>query len=129
MITKLPLLALTLLAACATSPLPEAQLAPSKWQVVSIDDAAPKSPRASFEILTDRISTSVGCNGLGGNWSTMDGRLIAGPFVSTMMYCDGLMEQERALAQLLESRPTYTFVNDQLVFEGGGHKLVLRKVR
>jgi heat shock protein HslJ len=129
MFTKVPLLALTLLAACATSPRPEQQLGPSKWRIVSIDGAAPVSPRAHIDFLPDRISATAGCNGLGGTWSTMDGHLITGPFVSTMMFCDGLMEQERALGALFESKPAFVLSGDRLMLEGGGHKVELRKAR
>lgn len=127
MIAKTPLLALTLLAACATSPVAEEQLGPSKWTIVTIDGSAPISPRAAVEFLPDRISATAGCNGLGGSWSTMDGRLVTGPFISTMMYCDGLMEQERALGALFESKPAFVLSGDRLVLEGGGHKAELRR--
>ena len=133
MITKAPLLASllfgTLLAACATTPMAAEQLGPSKWQIVNIDGAAPVSPRASVEFLPDRISASAGCNGLGGSWEAKDGRLITGPFMSTMMFCDGLMEQERALAGLFESKPAYVLSGEWLVLEGGGHKVELRKAK
>ena len=129
MFTKAPLLALTLLAACATSPMAEQQLGPGKWRIVTIDAVAPVSPRAAVEFLPDRISATAGCNGLGGTWSTLDGHLITGPFMSTMMYCDGLMEQERALGALFESKPAFVLSGDQLVLEGGGHKVELRRVK
>ncbi len=127
MLTKSPLLALTLLAACTTTQVGAEPLGPSKWQIVTIDGAAPKSPRAGVEFLPDRISATAGCNGLGGEWSAKDGRLITGPFVSTMMYCDGLMEQERALGMLFESKPTYVLSGDRMTLQGGGHTVVLRK--
>jgi heat shock protein HslJ len=129
MFTKAPLLALTLLAACATSPVAEEQLGPSEWRIITIDAATPVSPRASVEFLPDRISATAGCNGLGGSWSTMDGHLITGPFMSTMMFCDGLMEQERALAGLFESKPAFVLNGDRLVLEGGGHKVELRRLK
>ena len=129
MIAKAPLLALALLGACATAPVPKQQLGPSKWRIVSIDAVAPVSPRASVEFLPDRISATAGCNGLGGEWSTMDGHLITGPFMSTQMYCDGLMEQERALSALFESKPAFVLRGERLVLEGGGHKVELRRVK
>lgn len=129
MLTKAPLLAVTLLAACATTQAGAEQLGPSQWTIVTIDGAVPKSPRAGVEFLPDRISATAGCNGLGGEWSAKDGRVITGPFVSTMMYCDGLMEQERALGMLFESKPAYLLSGERLTLEGGGHKVELRKVR
>lgn len=119
------LLALPLLLGCATPPEPGAGLAGSKWTFTAIDGAAPKSDRARLEFLPDRISASAGCNGLGGEYTIKDGRLMTGPFMSTMMYCDGLMEQERALSQLLEAKPSHTLTGNRLVLQGGGHKAEL----
>jgi heat shock protein HslJ len=129
MFTKAPLLALTLLAACATSPMPEEQLGPSKWRIATIDGAAPVSPRAHIDFLPERISASAGCNGLGGTWSTMDGHIMAGPFMSTMMFCDGVMDQERALADLFRANPAFVLSGDRLMLAGGGHKVELRKAQ
>ena len=51
----------------------------------------------------DRISASVGCNTLGGgvlvNGDTLT---LDGPLISTMMYCEGLMDAEAALATVLQ---------------------------
>jgi heat shock protein HslJ len=51
----------------------------------------------------DRISASVGCNTLGGG-VVVDGDTLTidGPLISTMMYCEGLMDAEAALATVLQ---------------------------
>jgi heat shock protein HslJ len=51
----------------------------------------------------DRISASVGCNTLGGG-VLVDGDTLTldGPLISTMMYCEGLMDAEAALATILQ---------------------------
>jgi heat shock protein HslJ len=51
----------------------------------------------------DRLSASVGCNTLGGG-VLVDGDTLTldGPLISTMMYCDGLMDAEAALATVLQ---------------------------
>jgi len=116
------LFALPLLAACATTAGASAKLSGSSWAFTAIDGAAPKSDRARLEFGPDRISATVGCNGLGGDYAIENGRVQAGPFMSTMMFCEGLMEQERAVAKLLESKPTITFSAGKLVLEGGGHR-------
>jgi heat shock protein HslJ len=38
-----------------------------------------------------------------GTWSAADGGLSIGPLASTMMYCDGLMELERAFLESLQA--------------------------
>ncbi|MFM7782988.1 MAG: META domain-containing protein [Candidatus Limnocylindrus sp.] len=46
----------------------------------------------------DRLSASVGCNTLGGGVLVNREKLtLDGPLISTMMYCDGLMDAEAAL--------------------------------
>jgi heat shock protein HslJ len=121
------LLALPLLTACASVPAGSDSLAGSTWRFTAIDGAAPVSDRAELEFLADRISASVGCNGMGGEWQAKNGKLITGPFMSTQMYCDGLMEQERAVARTIEAQPSYTLNGDRLVLTGGGHRLELRR--
>jgi heat shock protein HslJ len=126
--TKTALLfALPLLTACATVPAAAPELTGTSWRFTAIDGAAPISDRAELEFLADRISASVGCNGMGGEWHAKDGKLITGPFVSTLMYCDGLMEQERAVSQTISAQPSYTLQGDRLVLTGGGHRLELRR--
>jgi heat shock protein HslJ len=51
----------------------------------------------------DRISASVGCNTVGGGVLVDREKLtLDGPLNSTMMYCDGLMDAEAALATVLQ---------------------------
>lgn len=125
--TALAALAISLLSGCATVTPAGADLTGTRWSIVSIDGAAPKSPKAAVEFMPDRISATAGCNGLGGDWEARDGRLITGPFVSTMMFCDGLMEQERALGALFEAKPSYAVTAARLTLTGGGHTVELRR--
>ena len=51
----------------------------------------------------DRLSASVGCNTLGGGVQVNGHTLtLDGPLISTMMYCEGLMDAEAALATVLQ---------------------------
>lgn len=118
------LLAAPALLACVPPP-HGAGLAGSKWTFTAIDGAAPVSDRARLEFLPDRISATVGCNGLGGEWRARNGRLETGPFMSTQMYCDGVMDQEAAIARLLGARPAYTLSGNRLTLRGGGHSAEL----
>ncbi len=51
----------------------------------------------------DQLSASVGCNTMGGGVQ-FDGDTLTldGPLISTMMYCEGLMDAEAALATVLQ---------------------------
>lgn len=53
----------------------------------------------------DQLSASVGCNTLGGG-VLVDGDTLTldGPLISTMMYCEGLMDAEAALATVLQGK-------------------------
>ena len=59
----------------------------------------------------DQLSASVGCNTLGGG-VLVDGDTLTldGPLISTMMYCEDLMDAEAALATVLQGE-NLTWVN------------------
>lgn len=120
------LAALPLVAACASVPTAATPpLAGTEWRVVTIDGKAPVSDRARVSFSANRISASAGCNGMGGSWTMQGDRLIGGPYASTMMYCDGLMEQERAIGDLLSEKPTVAGAQDRLTLTSANHKLEL----
>lgn len=120
------LAALPILAACATTGQPEAvRLQDTRWIFVTIDGQAPVSDRAAMAFDRERISATVGCNGMGGDWRIERGRLVGGPYASTMMYCDGLMEQERAVGDLLGEKPTVAVSGDRLTLTSANHRVEL----
>lgn len=128
MTKRLILLALPLLAACATAGASSASLQGTKWAFTLIDGKPPVSSKAALTIDGNRIGANLGCNGLGGDLRIEGGRLVTGPMISTMMYCDGLMEQERAVADLLEADPTFKLTGDKLVLDSGPHRAELKRV-
>ncbi len=127
MIKRLALLALPLLAGCATMGNAAPSLAGSKWTFVSIDGKAPVSGKAWLNVEGDRISATVGCNGMGGSVKIEPDRLITGPFMSTMMYCEGLMEQESAVSQLLSGSPRYSVKDNRLYLQTDKHLAELKR--
>ncbi|MFM7504881.1 MAG: META domain-containing protein [Candidatus Limnocylindrus sp.] len=68
----------------------------------------------------DRLSASVGCNTVGGG-VLVDGDTLTldGPLISTMMYCEGLMDAEAALATVLQGE-NLTWVNPFELRSGAG---------
>lgn len=127
----LTLAALSLAASAAASVPRPAALANTSWKIVAIDGKPPASPRAELRFLPERISATAGCNGLGGAWRIKDGRLLGGPFMSTMMYCrsaqgdDSVMAQERALSDLLAGKPTIEIKGKRLWLRSLGHSVEL----
>jgi heat shock protein HslJ len=125
---KALLLALPLLAACTTLPGASPDLSGTKWAFTAIDGARPVSAKASLNFEPDRLSANVGCNGMGGEWRMEQDRIIADQLIGTQMYCEGLMEQESAVAALLGSKPRLTMAGDRLVLRSAAHSAELQRV-
>ncbi len=129
------LIALSLVTACAAPrpagpppaapPLAAQTLIGTQWQFIKIDGAAPLSNKAFLKFDKDNISANVGCNGMGGTWTLSSGVLKTGPFISTMMYCDRLMDQERAVGDLITASPTLHFDGEKLVLSATNHRAEL----
>jgi heat shock protein HslJ len=117
------LLALPLLSTCAGLDAKAPDRPGSIWRFVAIDGKPPVSDTTSLEVREDRISVNVGCNGIGGNLKFEPGRLIVDSLVSTMMYCDGLMEQERAVRVF----PGFFIENGRMAIRSGEHSAELVK--
>lgn len=124
--TTLLALPLALLSACASADTPSTpSLAPSTWRFTTIDGAAPVAKQASLEFRADRLGANVGCNGMGGGWKLEGNHIVTDGIVSTMMYCAGVMDQERAVTDMLGAKPTYRIEGDRLTLSGGGHSATL----
>ncbi len=120
-------IALALLAACTTAGAAGPDSPAGKWRFVSIDGAKPVSSKAELTIEANRVGANVGCNGMGGDLQIKGGKLVVGAVVSTMMYCDGLMEQERAVSELLSADPEYRIENGRLALRTGSRSAELVK--
>ena len=123
--TSIPLASLVLLAGCAAPAAGGSSLADSRWRFTAIDGAAPVADDAHLEFHADRLGARVGCNGMGGAWRIDGGRLIAGPLISTQMYCEGRMEQERAVSALLSGGPTLSVAGDRMTLKSTAHSAEL----
>lgn len=140
MIRMLFLAPLAMLPACTTPAVPagpaEAGLAavtPSdsitSWTFVAIDGKPPLSNRNRLTISANRIGANVGCNAMGGDLTIEPGRLKVARLVATLMYCNGLMEQEQAVADLLDAQPAFFIEGDRLVIHSDLHRAELTKER
>jgi heat shock protein HslJ len=122
---KIAPLALALLAACTTAGASGSDSLAGKWRFVTIDGQKPVSSKAELTIEPERIGANVGCNGMGGDLRIKGGKLVVGAVVSTMMYCDGLMDQERAVSELLSADPEYRIEEGRLVLRTAAHSAEL----
>lgn len=113
------------LGACTTTSARPEPTPLTSWTFVSIDGRAPVAKETSLKIYEGRIAANVGCNGLGGNLRFEDGRLLVDGLVSTMMYCDGIMEQEQAVAELLRTSPGFFVENGRMGIVSDKHRAEL----
>lgn len=122
---RLILPALVLLAACSATTPSVADPGGSKWTFVAVDGQPPVSSKSSLTIEEGRIGANLGCNGMGGDLKIEQGRLVTVPIISTQMYCDGLMDQERAVAELLDAKPRFFIEGDRMLIHSDKHKAEL----
>ena len=114
--------------ACTTAHEPAWSPAGTDWKITAIDGAAPAMPdKARIGFADDRrISASVGCNTISGGYRLEDGRLIAGPLISSLVGCEGNVAQdERALNALLSGAPQISHRGDTMQLDSGGHTVDL----
>lgn len=122
-------LAMVLLTGCAAQGAGGSSLTDSRWEFAKIDGNIPVGDKpATLTFDNGRLGANAGCNGMGGPWRVEGGRLIAGPLISTQMFCEGRMDQERAVSALLSSGPTLTISGDMMTLKSSGHSAELRRV-
>lgn len=119
--------ALALLAGCATTMTGSSpSLADSEWRFTAIDGAAPAG-EATLTFRSDRLVANAGCNRMGGTWREEGGKLIVGPLMATRMFCEGKMEQERAVSDLLDAGPDVTVSDDRMTLKSAAHSAELAR--
>ncbi|WEN15048.1 DUF4377 domain-containing protein [Rhodanobacter sp. AS-Z3] len=119
----------------ATTPVPVAtstsELGSYHWQLhdavdgnnrrlASLFDDSGKPLQLDFS--GDHLSVSHACNGIGGNYKIVDGHLVTGALLQTMMACPDptLMQRESTIKRVLRASPALTHSNT-----GGKPVLVL----
>lgn len=127
--SSIVLFAAPLLAACTTIAGAAPPLVPSQWTFTTIDGQAPVRGGTRLELRDGSIGANAGCNRLGGNLKIEGNRLRIGPIMSTQMFCDGAMDQERAVSELLQASPRFVYQGDRLTLTGGKHRAVLERLR
>lgn len=126
---KLALLAaLPFVVGCGTlPPVSLGKLSGTAWHFTAIDGAAPVGKQTNLRFDKGRIGANVGCNGMGADMKIVGGKIIAGPVMGTMMFCEGVMDQERAVGALLGAKPKITVRGSMMTLVGGGHSAELRR--
>jgi len=86
----------------------ETGLEGTSWSLVEVNGApivAGTVPTLVFE--ADRAGGNGSCNTFGGDYKVENGKLTFGPIVSTLMYCEGYMDQESAYLSALHEAAEY----------------------
>jgi len=117
-------LAGTFLASCGGAAAPS--LDGTGWQLVEIDGA--KLPLHILITLTfdkDQAGGSGPCNGYGAEYMQQGTELTFGQIVSTLMYCDGVMDYEQEYTDLLTTVRSFRREGDTLHLLGQAGRVVL----
>jgi heat shock protein HslJ len=101
----------------------------TRWRAArfgpGLESAPPQEAEFSLEIQGDRLAGRSGCNRYMGTWTMDEGRLRIGPLASTMMFCDGLMELERAFLDALQATTGARGRADRLeLTDSAGHPVI-----
>lgn len=122
----LSLIGFVLLGGCTTVDADRPPLADSEWRFTAIDGAPPVG-EATLSFQGDRLSAHAGCNRMAGSWRHAGGKLVAGPLMATKMFCEGRMEQERAVAELLDAGPDMTVTGARMTLKSPAHSAQLER--
>jgi heat shock protein HslJ len=97
-----------------------ATLDETTWRAIRFGPAPglepPPEAEFSLQFEGDRLAGRSGCNRYMGTWQLVDGHLQIGQLASTMMWCDGLMEAERAFLEALQASVDVATGDGRLAF-------------
>jgi len=117
--TKLVAAAL-LLAACQNAQagdVPPQLFVGTQWKIEAVNGQAHFADGlGTFSLDREgRLSTSAGCNGMGGSYTLSGNQLTVGPMMGTQMACmpEKKMEDERLLADVLGNKGPFTVKPDE----------------
>lgn len=117
-------------ATAAESVKPDVSLTNNYWKLVELNGGAvsPGEGRELHMILKgeDQVGGYAGCNQFTGSMTVTGDGLSVGPIASTRRMCQGVMEQEDAFLQALESAQRYTISGEDLAIENAYGEVTMR---
>ena len=89
-----------------------------KGKTVSKVDSGSR-PLMKFDRKKNRLNANMGCNGIGGGYEVMEDRIFFSKgFMSTQMYCEGVMALERDFTSMIAGKTfIYSFKGQTLIFK------------
>jgi len=113
-VTLLPVLAIAL-----AVPAQAASGAPSGGRIAGDWVTSTDGIRQTVTFTRDgKINGDAGCNRFLGEYSVDGSTIDIGPLASTLMFCEGVMDAERALLKALEKSASYTVKGERLTLFG-----------
>ncbi len=110
---------LPVLAIALAAPVQAASGAPSGGRIVGDWTTSTDGIRQTVTFTRDgKINGDAGCNRFLGEYSVDGSTIDIGPLASTLMFCEGVMDAERALLKALEKSASYTVKGERLTLFG-----------
>jgi heat shock protein HslJ len=124
-------LSVLILSACASGG--TASASPTgEWTLISYGAASNPTPalpdiETSISFNKDgKFGGSVGCNSFGSDYKVDGDQIIFGSIVSTMMFCEGISEQESAVLSILTDKTiNYKINGNQLTLTSADGALIV----
>ena len=86
----------------------EPDLEGTSWSLVEVNgEPIVDGTNPSLVFEADRAGGNGSCNSFGGGYNVENGKLTFGPIASTLMYCEGFMDQESAYLAALQEAAGY----------------------
>jgi len=100
-----------------------------EWKLVSYDQTgAVPDVETSIEFKDGLMSGNVGCNGFGGEYTVKDKTIEFGPIMSTMMFCEGVADQESSTLAVMQNDATFILNGDRLTITStDGNNFIMLK--
>ena len=81
----------------------------SQWRLVKLNGReVPAEVEITLEFKSGHTGGKGACNGYGADYQQTGNRLEIGPVVSTMMYCEGVMEIEQEYLKTFEQVKSFS---------------------
>ncbi len=114
-----------------TSTTPPINLVGTDWDLVGYGPTdAPQTPiegtRPTLAFTEDGLNGTTGCNSFFGGYTLEGTTMTVGELGSTMMFCEGVMEQEAAITQMLQEAETITLDGNTLTIHTAQGEMIFQ---
>ncbi len=82
---------------------------------------------ATFKSAEGKVDGSAGCNGYFAEYEAKGDKLTIGMAGSTMMFCEGFMDQEQEYLKILGAAESYQIQDGKLQISSGSNLLIFKR--